>query len=58
MLQYQYKMLSNTSPDKLMKDLEVHRTTGFEPFGSPFFGVKENVPQFYQAITRVKSKQE
>ncbi len=48
-------MLKWATGKQLMKSLAKAVVTGWQPFGSPFFGVEDGEGAFFQAVMKIKS---
>ena len=55
MVNYEYKMIQDATGAGLMRKLTQQVKKGWQPIGSPFFGVQGDTPAFFQAITKMKS---
>jgi len=55
LINYDYKMLKQPTGKELMDSLAGAVITGWQAFGSPFFGVEDGEPAFFQAVMKIKS---
>ena len=53
-MKYEYKMLQADTGAGLMRKLARDVEKGWQTFGSPFWGLQEDKPSFFQAVTKIK----